>query len=139
MSKENRYRFAWLVATTDPKVQASDVDQDLVFLARQALDKNWRRRSALTLDDFLAVSNIQQVHALEALGLSANRPRVHQTTDHDLAARLGRVIGIARSLESTVSERLRNDGVTVEHFLEAGADDNTKLLRFCWNAPASTN
>ena len=40
-SKENRYRFAWVVATHVPRLLAADIDDDLVFLAHRALDKDW--------------------------------------------------------------------------------------------------
>ena len=36
-SFENRYRFAWTVATKTPIIQADDVDQDLIFKAKRAL------------------------------------------------------------------------------------------------------
>ena len=52
-SKTNRYRFAWLVATKIPQIRASDVDDDLLFVANRALDKDWKRRSALRIEDFL--------------------------------------------------------------------------------------
>jgi serine/threonine protein kinase len=52
--KENRYRFAWVIATAPVEVRANDVDQDLVFLARRALDKDWESRSKLRLEEFLA-------------------------------------------------------------------------------------
>ena len=68
-SSENRYRFAWIVATVDPEVHARDVDQDLVFLARRALDKNWSRRSGLRLADFLADADTRRSHSLQLLGL----------------------------------------------------------------------
>jgi hypothetical protein len=138
-SSENRYRFAWIVATADPKIQANDVDQDLVFLAQRALDKDWRRRSALALEDFLADSEVQQDHALEALGLAGDLPRTSQTKSNDVVARLQRVSGIARSLQTAVLERLRNDGVTAQHFFDPGPDDLSKTLRFRWNAPEPVN
>lgn len=138
-SSENRYRFAWIVATVDPKIQADDVDQDLVFIARRALDKDWRRRSALRLEDFLADSKAQRDRSLEALGLTAGLPQAYRTRNDNIAARLQRVTGIARSLQPAVLERLRNGGVTAQHFIEPGADDNSKVLRFCWSAPTPGN
>ena len=59
-SKANRYRFAWIVATQDPHIDAPDVDHDLVFLARRALDKDWLRRSALRIEDFLDDATMRQ-------------------------------------------------------------------------------
>jgi serine/threonine-protein kinase len=69
-SKENRYRFAWAVATVTPDVNAPDVDQDLIFIARRALDKDWERRSRLTIEDFLIDRVRQQSNALGALGFA---------------------------------------------------------------------
>jgi serine/threonine protein kinase len=73
-SSENRYRFAWIIATAIPKVEADDVDQDLMFTARQSLDKDWERRSTLRLQDFLAESEVQQDRAFQFLGLSTSAP-----------------------------------------------------------------
>ena len=135
-SSENRYRFAWIVATHDPKIQAGDVDQDLVFLAQRALDKNWRRRSALALEDFLEDSKVLEGHALAALGLGSVLPRTPRVSSTYVGATLQRVSGIARSLETAVLERLRNQGVIAQHFFDPGPDDRSKTLRFVWNAPA---
>jgi serine/threonine protein kinase len=132
-SAENRYRFAWIVATDIPRVQADDVDQDLVFTACRALDKNWERRSTLRLEDFLADSNIQQVHALQLLGLT-NEPDILERSE-DVGLRLKRVREVARSLEDEISDRLRRKGATTQHILSHGDDDYSKLLSFRWNAP----
>jgi serine/threonine protein kinase len=138
-SRENRYRFAWIVAMVDPTVHADDVDQDLVLLARRGLDKDWHRRSALTLEDFLADSTVQQDHALSAIGLGPGAPQDSRTRSGDVAARLQRVTGIARSLYAAIIEHLRHDRVRAEHFLEPGPDDQSKKLRFRWKAPMPGN
>lgn len=132
-SAENRYRFAWIIATTIPKIQADDADQDLVFTARRALDKEWEKRSTLRLEDFLADSNVEQAHALQFLGLAREEDRLAQTSA--VGARLGRVREVARSLEDAMLDRLRRKGATPLHILGPGEDFYSKLLTFRWDAP----
>lgn len=129
-SAENRYRFAWVVATSVPTVQAADVDQGLIFAARRALDKNWERRSVLSLEDFLADSNIQQARALQMLGLaSEERPLIQRD---DVSVGLRRITDISRHLEDALDGRLRRKGAVTEHFIVPGQDDHSKLLTFRW-------
>jgi serine/threonine protein kinase len=129
-SRENKYRFAWTVATTDPIIEAGDVDPDLVFVARRALDKSWERRSTLTLQDFLAETETEQARALSALGLS--RPGVPDRERADIASVLRRVTNVAAELETFILRELRSQGATATHFLLPGSDDRSKLLRFVW-------
>src|SRR5260370_13698954 len=114
----NRYRFAWLVATTTPKIRAEDIEQDLIFTARRALDKDWQQRSTLRLEDFLAASNIQQDNALRFLGVARDQDTLAMIDD--IGMRLKRVRDVAGNLEEAVSERLRRKGATSEHFVENG-------------------
>ena len=79
LSKTNRYRFAWVVATQIPRIDASDIDDDLLFLTHRALDKDWNRRSTLRIKDFLDDSSSRQENAFQMLGLfrSAAVPAPH--------------------------------------------------------------
>ena len=133
-SAENRYRFAWVVATTIPEVHADDVDQDLVFTAKRALDKDWQRRSSLNLEDFMDNAVIQQRHALQVVGLDPESDWMEGNTS---AGRLRRVLEVAREVEEAVTTELRQKGVTAEHSVEPGKDDFSKILTFKWDAPAS--
>jgi serine/threonine protein kinase len=130
-SRENRYRFAWIVATEVPRVLADDVDQDLVFTARRALDKEWKQRSSLRLEDFLADSNVQKSHALALLGLGTDRAALRRSDEASLARE--HVRDIAKILDGLVSDRLRRIGATAQHNVDYGADDNSKMLTFRWN------
>lgn len=131
-SKENRYRFAWVVATINPEVAAADVDNDLVLTAQRALDKDWKRRSLILLEDFLADTPTQQARALDALGLSGNSiSKPHQT---NVAGTLRRVTDVASELDAQITEHLRSIGATAYHLVEPGEDDHSKCLRFTWNA-----
>jgi serine/threonine protein kinase len=136
LSAENRYRFAWIVATTAPKIQAIDVDQDLVFLAGRALDKDWVQRSCLALDDFLSDANVQRAHALQLLGLAGEKPTAVRSEDR-YASNIERIRNVARGLDEAISQRLRADGATAVHVIKPGGDDNSKLLTFAWDAPTS--
>ena len=130
-SAENRYRFAWVVATTIPEVHAGDVDQDLVFTAKRALDKDWQRRSSLTLEDFMDEAVIQQRHALQVVGLD---PESDGTEGNSNAGRLRRVRDVAQKVEEAVTIKLREQGGTAEHSVAPGTSDISKILTFDWDA-----
>ena len=133
-STENRYRFAWIIATADPNVQADDVDRDLMWMARRALDKNWQRRSVLKLEDFLADSAVHKANALRVLGVAIDRGSLQQIDD--LTVRLQRVTEIADILNTAFTQHLRTNGVTANHDVRPGRHDTSKLIVFQWNAPA---
>jgi hypothetical protein len=138
-SKENRYRFAWAVATVTPEIQAMDVDQDLVFVARRALDKNWERRSKLRLEEFLIDATKQRSNALATLGLSVANASAPDPTPTVSELR-SRVRDVAGGLEIRLLEYLKRNGVTATHNNEPGEfGDSSKRLRFVWcpNVPAS--
>jgi serine/threonine protein kinase len=127
-SKENRYKFAWTVATHRPVIDASDVDADLLLLARRALDKDWKRRSALKIDSFYARST---TGSLELLGLreksvSAVSNGIRRS---DLRAVLQRSV---TSLEDSLVQSLRALSVTPKHWSEPGADDLAVDLFLSW-------
>lgn len=131
-SAENRYRLAWAVATTIPNTTADDVDKDLVFTAQRALDKDWKRRSSLRVEDFLADPNVLQLQALKFLGLSTERETIGQ---NDLVtARFQRILDISRRLKEDVRQYLSKNSVTAIHEVTAGANDISKVLTFRWDA-----
>ena len=135
-SAENRYRFAWIIATTDPVLQAADVDIDLMLIAKRALDKNWRRRLALSLEDFLSSAQTQQSHALQVLGLGvAPSP---QSEPDSLPQRLHRVAEVAEDIKSRIVQYLIDKGVRPEHHAQPGTTDTCKSVTFSWEAPGNT-
>ncbi len=125
-SRENRYRFAWIVATAEPRIVAADVDQDLLFIARRALDKTWERRSSLTLNDFLDEAATRQARALETLGLSKRTGDRVPTP----GASIARVREVAVALEERIREYLREQGITARHEVLPGANDNSNVVQF---------
>lgn len=135
LSKENRYRFAWIVATTQPEMSSVQIDKDLIFLANRALDKDWKRRSTLTIEEFLSSATAKQQHALQLIGLSKDK-KVAQGYD-DIAAILRRVRAVAKFVEDTMSNHLRENGITVEHCINYGTTDSSKLIRFSWTIKQS--
>ncbi len=134
-SATNRYRFAWIVATSRPRVEANDVDRDLVFLANLALDKDWERRSRLRLEDFLGDPNVEQSHALQILGISGDRSAFRSS--HDVLQRLKRIREMSKLVEEAVNDHLRNQGVKALHSTKASLDDNEKLISFLWKTAES--
>src|SRR5581483_10261527 len=125
----NRYRFAWIVATSIPKIDAIDVDRDLVLLATRALDKNWTRRSLLSLEDFLLDGRAaRRKHALWTLGL-----RAESTTWEESPMLLERVAQAAGAVEQSVIQYFASHHVTVMHSVSPGSTDTTKVIRFAWD------
>jgi len=131
-SSDNRYRFAWIIATAIPGIEADDVDQDLVFTARQALDKDWERRSALSLQDFLAESDIRQDRAFQYLGLSSAKMIADE--GDTVSKKLGRLREVSSRLEESVLQFLRKNNVMAKHELKHGQNDSSKLLVYSWES-----
>ena len=130
-SKANRYRFAWIVATQDPRVEASDVDHDLLFLAHRALDKDWERRSVLRIEDFLDDPTRRQQLAFEMVGL--NRAPIVQATPDVQRDRM-RLDDIARALETHLIGYFREGGVTATHqVVPDPTGDNSRTIGLEWN------
>ena len=129
-SKANRYRFAWVVATKDPRIEALDVDHDLLFLARRALDKDWRRRSSLRIADFFNDSTTRQQHAFQLLGV--HRDSVVQAIPNVQDTRV-QLDDISRALETHLTSYFRNAGVTTTHQIFPGPDgDNSRTIELTW-------
>jgi serine/threonine protein kinase len=130
-SKQNRYRFAWVVATSVPQVAAADVDQDLILAAHRGLDKDWKRRSTLALEDFLAEPGVRKANALQVLGVARTR---HTFPEENLAATTTRLSAIARVLDEATVGYLRANGVTPKHSVEPATDDASTLVRVSWTS-----
>jgi serine/threonine-protein kinase len=135
-SATNRYRFAWIVATSRPKIEANDVDRDLIFIADLALDKDWERRSRLRLEDFLSDPIVEQNHALQILGISANRSALRSS--EDLVGRLKRVRQVAKWVEEAIREYLKGQGVKAMHSSKSGSDDTVKLIVLSWKTTGAS-
>lgn len=134
-SSENRYRFAWIVATIDPTVRAGDVDADLVLLARRALDKNWDQRRLLRLEDFLEDGGAQ-TQSLAAIGIaSAPRPvlQAHETLKPVFA------LQFAKDVEEQVRAQLTDRSLRATHAVDPGENDFTWSLRWAWNIDADAS
>jgi serine/threonine-protein kinase len=129
----NRYRFAWIVATQSPKVEALDVDQDLVVLARRSLDKDWSRRGRIRLDGFLKDQQTVQARSLGIIGLA---PRTSKSSGLSLANVLERIDEIAQTLDDELRMFLSKQGVTAIH----GTKDrpsNGKAIHLKWTSKVS--
>jgi hypothetical protein len=132
-SADNRYRFAWVVATTDPRLHAEDVDRDLLLTARRGLDKSWKRRSAVAVEHYLADTAVHRANALQVLGVATDRGSVQETDD--LTGRLQRARDVANDLQYAVTDYLRKNGVTATHNIRPGQHDTSKLIAFQWDSP----
>jgi hypothetical protein len=126
--KENRYRFAWAVATRTPLISAEDVDQDLVSLARRSIDKNWARRRLIQLDDFRVKKAGEQKLTLAIFGLGPTAT-VHESGQREPAP----LRSLAKAVEAAISDRLRYMGVTPIH--DARGEDSWRSanLDFQWD------
>ena len=133
----NRYRFAWLVATKIPQIRASDIDDDLLFVANRALDKDWKRRSALRIEDFFHDSASRQNNAFQMLGML--RGPVVQAHLHIQVHRI-RLEGVSTSLEEHLIGYFRKNGVTTTHQVSPGPDgDNSRTIALQWNVVEGLN
>lgn len=130
-AKENRYRFAHIVATRSPPVKADDVDADLVFLARRALVRDWTQRRDLTLESFLADRKTRQTNALSMIGFGRSNGRRRRGGGNDYFRRLQE---IARTMEADLTVRLREEGVTAERTVEP-TENRGMVATFRWNTP----
>jgi serine/threonine-protein kinase len=126
---DNRYRFAWVVATQVPIITSPDADFDLIMLARQALDKDWRRRSNLRIEDFMNDSRTQQLRGLEAFRFRENRQVSQRTNTFNGHLRIKE---IAANVKTHLVEKLRDEGITAAHHIAAGGTDSKKRIELTW-------
>ena len=130
-SKENRYRFAWLVATHIPRIPAADVDDDLLFIANRALDKGWNRRSALRIEDFLQDSTTRQQHALNMLGMFRDSLLPARQSVQTHRTRLDR---ISTALEEHLTGYFRKSGLRTTHRVSPNpTGDNSSTITLQWD------
>ncbi len=123
----NRYRFAWIVATQEPLVQAVDVDASLIMLAKRALDKDWMRRGSLRLEDFLDDSEVRSSQGLQALGAN------FRGAPSNRSAATRWMAGLSEEVEQSVSASLRSIGITARHTSKVGGSDQERLVEFFWD------
>lgn len=129
-SETNRYRFAWVIATQVPRIDITDVDADLIFLANRALDKDWNRRSDLRIEDFLDDSTSRQDHAFQMLGIY--RTPVDQAA-HNTQLDWRRLDQISGALEEHLIDFFRNRGVTTTHHVSPDpTGDNSRTVELQW-------
>ena len=132
-SATNRYRFAWLVATKIPEVRAADVDEDLVFLANRALDKDWKRRSEIRIEDFLLDSTSQRRQAFEMFGL---RGRPIFRSNDEMAIQQARLRDVAANLKKHLIRYFQENGVTATHeILPSPHGDRSREIKLQWDVP----
>lgn len=137
LSTENRYRFAWLVATQMPELSAEDVDGGILLLGRRALDKDWERRSILQLSDFLFDDVNRGRVSLNAIGFDAgdaHSDEPHRGTLQDDR----RIVGeISDYLHNVIMDFLKEKGLTTKHKVTSGTNDRQKYVEYTWNLPLS--
>jgi serine/threonine protein kinase len=137
-SKANRYRFAWIVATVDPVVDSPDVPLDLQILARRALDKDWRRRSRLTVRDFSDDSRQLRANALSVIGIGRPPPKDDvQSVESTIQSVSQRFREIAGAVEKLITTALRDTGITSEHTVTPNRARGECLLRWKWKVESA--
>jgi serine/threonine protein kinase len=130
--KNNRYRFAWTVAVIQPELSANDVDADLIFLARRALDKDWKRRQSLQVDDFLEDAPARGKRALEMIGLGVKADTSSQSRSGALGAMRLQLRTVASELEEKLREFLQTLGVRSKHSANQGPTDLSREVVLSW-------
>ncbi len=131
VTKENRYRFAWVVATQHPIIESDDVDQDLIYLCRRALDKDWKRRSSLRIEDFFDDRLVLETRALGLLGIGM-KPTKLRASAEELDTR-GQARACANKIKDDVVTYLRRNGVTPTHKCEVADSDNSFRIHLSWS------
>ncbi len=130
-TRTNRYRFAWVVATQNPSLAVFDVESDLIYLARRALDKNWERRSKMCLESFLNHPRLRKARALEMLGLkNSAEVRVKPTIQEDNKY-LDEISGQLR--DKLISHFRTKYHVTATHQVNANSSgDESRVIALHW-------
>ncbi|QKK22796.1 protein kinase domain-containing protein [Rhizobium hidalgonense] len=134
-SSTNRYRFAWIVATQTPVISSEDVEPSLLLLGRRALDKDWKRRSALALEDFQRSKENQKKIGLAAIGFLPKRSAGDNAVEHPAQLRQ-QVLGYAQNLDEQIRAYQRDLGITSIHKITAGPREHEQVLNFEWDLPA---
>ncbi|MGP4673623.1 protein kinase domain-containing protein [Agrobacterium salinitolerans] len=128
-SSDNRYRFAWIVATRTPNVAASDIDTAIILLGQRALDKNHERRSLLKLEDFLQEKESISKLGLGLIGLGQGQSDFRHTAEPVNVRQL--LQQQARTLEESVRAYQAEKGVRAVHSARA-VDDARWQVSFEW-------
>ncbi|MEP7452734.1 protein kinase [Phyllobacterium sp. SB3] len=131
-SAENRYRFAWVVATKTPELAAEDIDAGLLLLGQRSLDKDWQRRSSLQLEDFLANKNSRSKLGIEAIGLA---PKLKQKPEIGPANIRQLLSGYAKDLEEQLRAYQVEKGIKAIHSAAPRLNDNRWEVCFEWTLP----
>jgi hypothetical protein len=128
--KENRYRFAWIVATVAPAVLGEDLDPSLILLARRALDKDWKRRSSLCLEDFIDMKASRTKLGLELIGFTPNFDKdvVYQESKSIRQS----LIDLARGLENQIVNYQRSRNILATHKTVDGRIDHEQVVELGW-------
>ncbi|TBB60671.1 hypothetical protein ELH43_36650 [Rhizobium ruizarguesonis] len=135
VARENRYRFAWIVATQTPKLEADDVEPAIILLGRRALDKDWLRRGKMALVDFLAAEEASIKLGLTALGFPVEGQDERRGS---YAATLQRLKDIMATLDEFVSAHLHQNRITATHSVRRGHTSLSEVAEFVWDGDRST-
>jgi serine/threonine protein kinase len=135
-SAENRYRFAWIIATKDPVLAADDVDRDLILTARRALDKDWERRSYLRLEDFIDDPTVRRTSALQMLGFGWTKSQSDARERTVVASQ--RAQQLAVDLKGRFLQYLQDSQIRATHTVRPGQHDQSKVIHFQWIPAGST-
>lgn len=132
-SADNRYRFAWIVATKTPRLTAADVDTALILLGQRALDKKYERRSFLQLEDFLEEKESRSKLGLDVIGLGGVQAPVLQSSTPVNIRQLLQFQ--AKALEEKIRAFQAEKGVRAVHDATA-LDDLHWSISFDWTTKA---
>lgn len=129
--RTNPFRFSHLIATRSPRIRASDVDSGLLLLARRALDKDWRKRSELRIEDFLDDGTTRRQQGLHWLGLGQSQ----KTQDFGNIQRdRGRINELVQALEMHIVVFFQEMGTQTTHEAVAGSHgDRSRTIKWGWD------
>lgn len=129
-ASDNRYRFAWIVATQTPVIQANDVDTALVLLGQRALDRDWQRRSSLKLEDFFAERQNLAKIGRAAIGIGAKTAGEKVSGPSNIRQIIS---GYADHVKEEVRKYLISQSVRANHTSRSHGGDGSWEVLFEWS------
>lgn len=134
--KTNKYRFAWLIATTSPEIDATDVDGDLIFLAQRALSKDLKIRLDIKIEEFQLGGAEDAERALAAIGLGGASRSVIQPMDSIRGKWHNRFAEISDPICYGILGELSSRGRRATHTIKKNDVDLSASITFTWISDA---
>jgi hypothetical protein len=137
VTNENKYLIAYAVANETPELHLGGVEDELVLLARDCLDKDLARRLSLvswkrlTLNDELASLDA----ARKRLGLGSVSSNVNSSTATNVDEHMHNLIEVAKQLRVQIDSIFREEGFPSAARTISKAGDDAASLKVTFRPP----